>query len=254
MLFVILFGERRSSMRRLAQRTMSVPIKYLSSSTLAVLVSLSSICAQDSSATAGNNPFTPSPNTSLSAMVKGPASPSAGISPIRSPQVAAISPSKVSMDPLANSYRIGVNDVLRIDNGDDTQGTTYITVTAEGNSIFGRTDVSVSLAGKTPEQVEAELGSMFGNTAIQVTVREYSSRFVVVRKEGFAPIKVAMRRDAVPLFIISSEVGNFQDYSSARLLRTGREPLTITFSGTDVFDLLLLPGDEIELFRDRDRN
>lgn len=233
---------------------MGVHFKLLYSFAIAATVGVFNINAQDISATAGNNPFTPSPNISLAAIVKGPSSPPASISSDRSPQVASVAPSKVLFDPLANSYRIGVNDVLRIEKGDDTQGTTYITVTAEGNSIFGREDTFVFLAGKTPEQVEAELGSMFGSTDIQVTVREYSSRFVVVRKEGSAPIKVAMRREAVPLFIILNEVEHFSDYSTARLVRAGIESLTIKLTDPKANDLLLYPGDEIELWGQKEQN
>ncbi|MBX3292620.1 MAG: polysaccharide biosynthesis/export family protein [Acidobacteria bacterium] len=237
----------------MAKRTMTDRIKFLSSFALALMICPSNIWAQDRSATAGNNPFTPSPNTSLTATVNGPALPSTVISFTHSPQIAAIAPSKILIDPLANSYRIGVNDVLRIDKGNDSQGTTYITVAAEGNSILGGADTSVILAGKTPEQVEAELGSMFGSTAIQVSVREYASRFVVVRKEGFAPINIAMRREAVPLFIILSELENASDYSGARLLRSGSEPLTVDLSESQTLDLLLLPGDVIELWRKKER-
>lgn len=247
-----MFGDRQSSLRGLTKPTMSVHFKLLCSFAIAATVGVSNLSAQDSSTTARNNPFTPSPNTSMAVVVKRTIPPSNGVSSTNPPTESNIVPSLAPINTLAYGYRLGVKDVLRIDTGADSKETTYITVSSGGNSILGLTDTNVVLAGKTPEQIEAELAIMLGTDTVRVTVREYASRFVEVRKEGMAAITIPLRREAVPLFVILSEVEKFSEYSNARLVRVGGETWTIKLSDPQALDLLIYPGDVVGLMNKRE--
>jgi hypothetical protein len=190
------------------------------------------LSAQRSSGMGMNNPFTPSPSTALSPKVE--------------PTLSSNAASADAQPTLTGKYRIGANDVIRIENSEDGSSL-YVTALAQGNLLPEYQNRQFRLAGKTTDEVAAELSRTFGISGVQVSVREYASHFVLVKTTGQTPFRLTMRREAIPLFLVRTEAGIGGEYRSARIVRPGQsQTFVVDLSTAESLNLLILPGDEIE--------
>jgi hypothetical protein len=208
----------------------------------------SDLAAQEPRAAGRNNPFTPSP------VIEPLSAETTAAVAIRTSIVTATEAanSRSSPNPSVSGkgavYRVGPGDVLKIDNTVSGEAF-YVTVAADGNLIpnaAGR----VNFGGRSQEEVEAELKSRIGSDAIKVTIREYASHFVLVKKNGEPSLKFTLRREAVPLFILRSEAGWGPQYRYAILSRASGQEIRLDLSNFSADEMLLFSGDTLDLRED----
>ncbi len=151
----------------------------------------------------------------------------------------------------ASFYLIGVGDVLDIQllNSPSRESTLY-TVLEGGMLDYPLAGEAVKVTGLTTDEIGAQLTSrvkLYDNPRIAVTVREYASHNVIITGLVHEPGTKALRREAMPLFVILAEAQPRADAARAIIMRTGSPAQTIDLADTTATSTLVYPNDVIRL-------
>lgn len=154
--------------------------------------------------------------------------------------------------PAATSvYRVGIGDVLDIQllNSPIRESTLY-SVLAGGLLEYPLAGEAFRIQGLTTAEVSSILKSkikLYDNPQVAVTVREYASHNVIITGLVRDPGTKALRREAVPLFVILAEAQPRRDAARAVIMRTGSPTQTIDIADTAATSVLIYPNDVIRL-------
>ncbi|MBV9209613.1 MAG: polysaccharide biosynthesis/export family protein [Acidobacteria bacterium] len=177
--------------------------------------------------------------------------------PAKSPETAAAKKSEPAAaapsTPLAPTsvYRVGVGDVLDIQllNAPSRESTLF-TVLAGGMLEYPPAGEALKVEGLTTDEIGAQLGSqvkIYDNPQVAVSVREYASHNVIITGLVHDPGTKALRREAVPLYVLLAEAQPRADAARAIIMRTGSPSQTIDISDTNATSALIYPNDVIRL-------
>ncbi len=148
-------------------------------------------------------------------------------------------------------YRVGIGDVLDIQllNSPSRESTLY-TVLANGLLEYPLAGDAGKVAGLTTEEIAAYLTSkinLYDKPQVAVSVRAYASHNVIITGLVHEPGTKALRREAVPLFVVLAEAQPRADAARAVIMRTGSPTQTIDLSDTTATSALIYPNDVIRL-------
>jgi protein involved in polysaccharide export with SLBB domain len=152
---------------------------------------------------------------------------------------------------LTSTYLIGVGDVLDIQLEQDTSRKSTLYTVLEGGVVdYPLASEPISVAGLTSAEVAARLRQqikIFENPPVVVNVRDYSSHSVTINGLVGAPGAKALRREAVPLYVVLSEFLPLAEATHATITRTGTPPIIVELADADSSATLVLPGDAIKI-------
>ncbi|HEX8136590.1 MAG TPA: polysaccharide biosynthesis/export family protein [Pyrinomonadaceae bacterium] len=195
--------------------------------------------------------------TGAEAPAAKPVSPVPSPSPQTSPsQAAAAATTTTTATPVApavltNIYRVGVGDVLdiRLLNANRSESTLF-TVMEGGLLEYPLAGDPVQVAGKTAEEISTALVSkikIYEKPQVVVSVRQYASHSVIVTGLVFDPGTKALRREAVPLYVLLAEAQPRPEAAQATIRRTGSPVITVDLSDATASATLVYPGDVVTL-------
>lgn len=148
-------------------------------------------------------------------------------------------------------YRIGPNDVLDIQlAGNPSRKSTLFTVLDQGLLEYPLAGDPVPVAGMTTTEVAAILRQrikIFENPAVKVSVRDYASHAVTITGFVAAPGTKALRREAVPLYAVLTEVTALPEAARATITRQGRPPMVLDLKDPNHSSTLVVAGDVIKV-------
>jgi protein involved in polysaccharide export with SLBB domain/Flp pilus assembly protein TadD len=155
---------------------------------------------------------------------------------------------------LVNTYRVGVGDVLdiRVLSSSLNRSTLY-TVVDGGLIEMPMIGGSMAVGGLTTDEIRARLGpelqrrGVQDNAPVSVGVRQYASHTVLVAGLVGVPGTKILRREAVPLYVVLAEAQPRLDASRVTIMRAGSAGLTVDLSDPTSLDILIRPGDVINL-------
>lgn len=215
------------------------------------------------SSSAATTAATPEPSTDGNTDPPAPATsaptvkPAANV-PVTTPQTpastaAATTTTTATVAPaaLTNIYRVGVGDVLdiRLLNANKSESTLF-TVMEGGLLEYPLAGDPLQVAGKTAEEVAAALVSkikIYDKPQVVVSVRQYASHHVIVTGLVLEPGTKALRREAVPLYVLLAEAQPRPEAAQATIRRTGSPLITVDLSDSTASGTLVYPGDVITL-------
>jgi protein involved in polysaccharide export with SLBB domain len=148
-------------------------------------------------------------------------------------------------------YRIGPNDVLDIQlAGNPSRKSTLFTVLKGGLLEYPLAGDPIPVTGMTTAEIAAVLRrriKIFENPAVVVNVRDYASHTVTVTGFVASPGTKALRREAVPLFVVLAEVVALPEAARATITRQGRPAMVLDLKDTNHSSTLVVPGDVIKV-------
>jgi protein involved in polysaccharide export with SLBB domain len=215
--------------------------------------------AHKSSPTTPAATATPAPatqgNTEAPAAATGaPASKPATVAPSPAPpQPNASSTAAKPSAPvvLTDIYRVGVGDVLdiRLLNANRNESTLF-TVMEGGLLEYPLAGDPLQVAGKTAEEISAALIpriKLYDKPQVVVSVRQYASHSVIVTGLVLDPGTKALRREAVPLYVLLAESQPRPEAAQATIRRAGSPAITLDLTDTAASATLIYPGDVVTL-------
>lgn len=153
--------------------------------------------------------------------------------------------------PPTSLYRVGAGDVLDIKLLNNTvRESTLYTVMADGLLEYPLAGEALSVAGLTIEEIAERLTAkvtIYDKPQVSVSVREYASHSVIITGLTHEPGTRALRREAVPLFVVLAEAQPRADAARAIIMRSGTPSQTINLSDTTATNVLIYPNDVIRL-------
>jgi protein involved in polysaccharide export with SLBB domain len=187
----------------------------------------------------------------LACFVSVNAQETAGVLPIK----ASVNDSSAGSAPerqLTDIYRVGVGDVLdiRLSNSANNQSTLF-TVVEDGMIDLPIAGGLVSVAGRTPEEIQnaisAELKrrAVEENAKVSVGVRQYLSHSITVTGLVNTPGTRFLRREQVPLYVVLSESQLRNDAGRVMIMRGGVPGPAHDLSDTATLNLTIQAGDMI---------
>jgi protein involved in polysaccharide export with SLBB domain len=187
----------------------------------------------------------------LASFVSVNAQETAGVVPIK----ASVNDSSAGSAPerqLTDIYRVGVGDVLdiRLPNSANNRSTLF-TVIEDGVIDLPLAGGLVSVAGRTPEEIQnaisAELKrrAVEENVKVSVGVRQYLSHSITVTGLVNTPGTRFLRREQVPLYVVLSESQMRNDAGRVTIMRGGVPGPAHDLSDTATLNLTVQTGDVI---------
>ena len=148
-------------------------------------------------------------------------------------------------------YRIGAGDVLdiRLLNA-QTRESTLFTIMPGGLLEYPLAGEPLQVGGLTTDEIGARLTAsikVYEKPQVVVSVREYVSHSVIVTGLVSDPGSKALRREAVPLYVVLAEAQPRPDAGRATILRPGGQSIVVDLSDTKEAAALVFPGDVITL-------
>ena len=148
-------------------------------------------------------------------------------------------------------YRVGIGDVLDIQilNSPVRESTLY-SVLAGGLIEYPLAGEAFRIQGLTTEEISSILKSkikIYDNPKVVVGVREYASHNVIITGLVRDPGTKALRREAVPLYVILAEAQLRSDAARAIIMRTGSATQLVDITDTSATSILIYPNDIIRL-------
>jgi protein involved in polysaccharide export with SLBB domain/Flp pilus assembly protein TadD len=152
-------------------------------------------------------------------------------------------------------YRVGVGDVLDIRLLDDrTRNSTLFTVQPGGLLEYAPLGDPVVVAGKTTDEIadhiKAELRrrALRDDPQVSVGVREYVSHTVIVSGLVGEPGAKALRREAVPLYVVVADAQPLPEAKRALITSdSGGRRLEVSLDDQAAMNTLVRPGDVVNL-------
>jgi protein involved in polysaccharide export with SLBB domain len=166
--------------------------------------------------------------------------------------VSALPDKPVSTAPAATSiYRVGVGDVLDIQllNSPIRESTLY-SILAGGLLDYPLAGDPFRVQGLTADEISSILISkikLYVDPKVSVSVREYASHNVIITGLVRDPGTKALRREAVPLFVILAEAQPHPDAARAIVMRSGSTMQSIDINDTAATSVLIYSNDVIRL-------
>ncbi|HEX8370988.1 MAG TPA: polysaccharide biosynthesis/export family protein [Pyrinomonadaceae bacterium] len=147
-------------------------------------------------------------------------------------------------------YKVGAGDVLdiRILNS-PAKDSTLFTVLESGAIDYPLAgEERLQVAGLTPEEIEnllKEKVKLYENPSIGVTVRDYSSHTITVLGMVEKPGTKALRREAIPLYVIMAEAIPQAAANKATILRSvDKQTITVNLEDNET---LIYPNDIVRV-------
>jgi protein involved in polysaccharide export with SLBB domain len=163
----------------------------------------------------------------FSSFISASAQETAGVMPVKASVSDSSAPS-ASERPLTEIYRIGVGDILDISLLNSAhRSSTLFTVMAGGMIDVPIAGGTISVAGRTPEEIQniisAELKrrAVADTAQVSVGVRQYVSHSVMVTGLVVNPGTRFLRREMVPLYVVLAESQLRNDGGRVVILRGG---------------------------------
>jgi protein involved in polysaccharide export with SLBB domain len=131
-----------------------------------------------------------------------------------------------------------------------TRESTLYTVLAGGVLEYPLAGEAVKVEGLTTDEIGARLIpqiKIYENARVAVSVREYTSHNVIITGLVNDPGTKALRREAVPLYVVLAEAQPRADAARAVIMRAGSPVQTIDISDTSATGALVYPNDVIKL-------
>ena len=153
--------------------------------------------------------------------------------------------------PPESIYRVGAGDVLdiRLLNS-QTRESTLFTVMPGGLLEYPLAGEPVQVSGLTTDEIDARLTAqikIYENPQVVVSVRDFVSHSVIIAGLVNEPGTKALRREAVPLYVLLAEAQPRPEAGRANIQRQGRESFTVDLSDTKAATMLIYSGDVITL-------
>jgi len=152
---------------------------------------------------------------------------------------------------LTEVYRVGVGDVLDVQlSGLPSSQSTLFTVLEDGLLDYPFAGEAVKVSGLTTSEIGSRLRErikVFENPEIVVSVRDYASHSVMIKGFVGAPGRRALRREAIPLFVVLAEAQQLPEATRATIIRGGSQPQTVSLSDKDGSSTLVYSGDVISV-------
>jgi polysaccharide export outer membrane protein len=159
--------------------------------------------------------------------------------------------SAASPQPLTGIYKVGVGDVLdiRLLNA-QTRESTLFTVMPGGLLEYPLVGEPVQVAGLTTDEVDSRLTAkikLYENPQLVVSVREYVSHNVVISGLVSNPGTKALRREAMPLYVVLAEAQPRPEAGVATIVKADGQSMTVNLTDAKATTTLIHPGDVITL-------
>jgi protein involved in polysaccharide export with SLBB domain len=153
-------------------------------------------------------------------------------------------------------YRIGVNDVIRIDIRDIPGVTKTLNVLPDGTIDLPLAGENIVVAGKTPAEAELLISGsikLMSNARVRVRVSEFLSHTVAVWGLVDQPGEQQIQRDAVPFYVIRAATGIDARADRVRITHV-ISAMTDEYLLSDpkLDAIVVFPGDSIEFTNGRD--
>ncbi len=153
--------------------------------------------------------------------------------------------------PPTELYRIGSGDVLdiRLLNA-ETKDSTLFTVMDDGSIDYPLAGGGVLIGGMTVDEVEEMLAGkvkLYENSEFSVTVRNFTSHAVTVLGQVEKPGNKALRREAVPLYVLLAEAIPNATADRAVIVRADRQTINVNLEEAGANDTLIYPGDVVRV-------
>jgi protein involved in polysaccharide export with SLBB domain len=153
--------------------------------------------------------------------------------------------------PATELYRIGNGDVLDIKLlNSDTKESTLFTVNDDGTIDYPLAGGTVQVGGMAGDEIEELLAGkvkLYENPEVSVAVRSFASHSVTVLGQVEKPGNKALRREAVPLYVLLAEVIPSSSADKAVITRADHQTVNVNLEDTDANDTLVYPGDVIRV-------
>lgn len=180
------------------------------------------------------------------------------VEPLAAPKSAEPAPAQpvTNLEPKpapepSSIYRVGIGDVLDIQLlNSPTRESTLYTVLSGGLLEYPLAGEAGKVVGMTTDEIGAYLASkikLYEKPQVAVSVREYASHNVIVTGLVHEPGTKALRREAVPLFVVLADAQPRADAARAIIMRAGSQPQSIDISDTTATSALVYPNDVIRL-------
>lgn len=147
-------------------------------------------------------------------------------------------------------YRIGVEDVLRIELIDVPGVPRTVAVQSDGTVSYPLAGVGIAVAGKTATEAEAmiaEAVKTVTKSGVRIRVTGFRSHNVSIWGLVGEPGEHSIQRDAVPFFVIRAMTQIDPRSDRVRIVRAGSEKLEEIKLGDPLLDSkLVYPGDSVE--------
>ncbi|HEV2915931.1 MAG TPA: polysaccharide biosynthesis/export family protein [Pyrinomonadaceae bacterium] len=205
----------------------------------------------------GNGPAAATTTTTTDAPAKTvvtvPGAPPAATTPAaaaQNPATVASAPATATPPAPTDTYRVGVGDVLdiRLLNA-NTSGSTLFTVMEGGLLEYPLAGDPLAVAGLTTDEIAGRITTgikIYDKPQVVVAVRQYASHSVMVAGLVEQPGAKALRREAVPLYVLLAEAQPRPEAARATIMR-GASPITIDLGDSTATATLVYPGDVITL-------
>jgi len=148
-------------------------------------------------------------------------------------------------------YRIGNGDVLDIRLlNTETKDSTLFTVMDDGSIDYPLAGGATQITGMTVDEVEEMLTGkvkLYENPEFSVTVRNFTSHAVTVLGQVEKPGNKALRREAVPLYVLLAEVIPNSTADRAVIVRADRQTINVNLEEAGANDTLIYPGDVVRI-------
>jgi protein involved in polysaccharide export with SLBB domain len=221
------------------QASEKIPTEQAPSSATAAAMESTDSATSDTTASAPN-PVTGTPNSASPSSTKTPA--------INSGETGAGEPAAVA---LTDVYRLGGGDVLdiRLLNSAARESTLY-TVLEGGLLEYPLAGDALEVAGLTTDEVDARLTErikIYEKPQVVVSVREYASHRVAVSGLVNNAGSIALRREAMPLYVVLADAQPQPEAARATIMRGGNQTVTVDLADPKATSTLVLPGDVITL-------
>lgn len=208
-----------------------------------------SVAGQQIAELGRNNPFTPNPaarqypEISVAAQIDHASNVRAGMNGSGLSGNSSVNPT--------GSYRIGADDVLRIDGLDGSGTAVYVTAIEEGSVLPGL-ERRYFFVGKTTDTAEAELSLASGNRSVRVSVRQYVGNYVLVSNDEMDNYRMPLMRSAVPLYLIISQLQSRSSYPFLHVTRRDGSRETVSLAERGSEDRIIFAGDKLRFSKSRD--
>jgi protein involved in polysaccharide export with SLBB domain len=194
-------------------------------------------------------PSTPGSNTAASTTTNPATTPlttaATGTAPATSP---AASSAPVA---LTSIYKIGVGDVLDIRLLNASKGESTLFTVMEGGLLeYPLAGDPIAVAGMTTDEIGASITSrvkIYDKPKVVVGVRQYGSHNVIVTGLVNDPGTRALRREAVPLYVLLAEAQPRPEAGQATIMRAGSSSITVDLTNSTATATLVYPGDVVTL-------
>lgn len=171
--------------------------------------------------------------------------------PVKPPAATPAASSASAAALLTTTYRVGVGDVLdiRLLNASKNESTLF-TVMEGGLLEYPLAGDPLQVKGMTTEEIGASITSkvkIYDKPQVVVSVRQYGSHSVIVTGLVNEPGTKALRREAVPLYVLLAEAQPRPEAGQATIMRAGSASITVDLTNSTATSTLVYPGDVITL-------